>query len=152
MVEGDRNEVWTHLSLWNALVEDADHDYYVVIEKASFSQQNPYLEDTQANLTMTIQTLYQKPSWDVLVLGTLFPGSSAVDVVDAKRGVITVESYQPGHGKVLGYVIHKKTAAFMMNVVRHCGYWEPLEEMWEHFSSFFNIFQLSSPLVTANEF
>jgi glycosyltransferase involved in cell wall biosynthesis len=152
MVEVDRNEVWTHLSLWNALIEDAGHDYYVVIDKkASFSLQKPYLEDTQANMTMTIKNLYQKPSWDILLLGTLVPRDSVTNVVDAKRGVVTVEPYHPGYGKVLGYVLHKKTAAFMMNVVRHCGYWEPLEEMWEHFTSFFHIFQLSFPLVTANE-
>lgn len=139
-----------HPDLWEALSHDFHHDYYVVVEKeVTFCTARPYFEDVQASVTMLLKLLQEKPSWDILVLGTAF--ANPVDGKSQTPLILESYTYTPeSKQKVLGYMIHKKTACFLSTLVRHVGTTESLEELWTHFSviqPFLAIYQLSYPLV-----
>ena len=146
-----------HVYLWVALSQDPCHDHYVVLEKeAVFRVGRPYFEDVQASLTIVLKLLREKPSWDILVLGTSVPdpqdsSPSVPSVSVSPRETLALETYIPQRGeKVLGYAMHKKTATFLSGVVRELGMPETKEELWEYFcthQSFLTMFRLSTPLV-----
>jgi glycosyltransferase involved in cell wall biosynthesis len=135
-----------HVYLWVALSQDPCHEHYVVLEKeALFHVGRPYFEDVQASLTIVLKLLREKPSWDILVLGN--PGQPC-------NTSLSLETYTPQGGeKVLGYVMHKKTACFLSGVVREMGMPETKEELWKYCCTeqpFLKMFRLSSPLVHQN--
>lgn len=137
---------YVHLDLWQSLVEDGHHDYYMILEgDARFSKMPPYVDDLEGNLSLLVKSLAEKPSWDILVLGTgsTFSGT--------EKSNLSLERLEAPYVKpAKGYLLHKKTAAFLLGVVQYGGLPDRIDDLWTYHAlekRFLDVFWLPNDLV-----
>lgn len=146
-----QSPVCAHLHLWKSLSQDPCHDYYVIIEDhVTFSDKSPYLDgDAQASLAMVLKTLDEEAAWDLVILGVMGGSSSGCGTM--KKGVVSVAPCGSYEGRAGGYILHKKAACFLLEVIRYMGLPTiSLDEFWRYYSTeqpFLNIFRVATDLV-----
>jgi len=144
--DADKQRIMVHLHVWDALTADADHEYYVVMDHdAVFSKERGLLEDAQANLTTVLALLNASyPAWDVVVLGSR--DNHHHDGQRSSSSFCVVEGYEGS--RALGYMIHKKTACFLLTLLHHCGFhYVSLEQLWTSHRRWLCLFSLSDNLM-----
>lgn len=133
----------SHLFLWEAL-SDSVHEYFIIFEDdVEFSTQAPFSHDLEASLYTILSQLQNIPLWDIVFLGY-----SRWEDKDRRDGTQTLclEPLEKSYiGGSFGYVIHKKAALFLVNMIRYSGFTAPLDHVWKH--PFLRLYQLSCDLV-----
>jgi len=143
----------SHMKLWEALVADDSHSFYVVFEDdITISTDKPFFQDIQASLVVIERMLQALPLWDVLMLGY----SRLKNKTPCRPDTLSIEPLLSDYvGGTFGYVIHKKAAAFLLGTIRYTGIYLPIDNLMTYYyfqKRFLNFFQLSCDLVTTEWF
>jgi GR25 family glycosyltransferase involved in LPS biosynthesis len=143
----------SHMKLWEALVADDSHSFYVIFEDdITISTEKPFFSDIQASLVVIRRLLDALPSWDVVMLGY----SRLDDKTPYRSDRLFIEALSSDYvGGTFGYIIHKKAAAFLLGTIRYTGIYLPIDNLMTSYyfeKRFLNFFQLSSDLVATEWF
>jgi len=119
----EKQGIMAHLHVWDALLHDKHHEYYVI--------GNDTLTTTMNTKMTTTRILQQLSVWDIVVLG---------DAIGKKEEFRILEGYE-GENAV-AYMIHKKTAAFLLTVLNSCGCFQSLENIWKSHARWLRLYSV----------
>lgn len=141
----------SHVSLWEALVRDTRHDYYVILEDDVRLTRAYCPDDVFANFYSVTQHLKTLSSWDVVFLGYHRwedrPHVCSHEAMPVQWRPFNEQEYVGG---TFGYIIHKKCAQFLLTVILELGMFIAIDNIWHYYASFLDMYELTHDLVTSS--
>jgi GR25 family glycosyltransferase involved in LPS biosynthesis/tetratricopeptide (TPR) repeat protein len=141
----------SHLLLWEALIADMNHDYYIILEDDVRLTRVYCPNDVFANFYIVKKHLEELSSWDVVFLGYhRWDDRECVlshDAMPLEWRPFNVNEYVGG---TFGYIIHKKCAQFLLTVILEFGMFIAIDNIWHYYASFLDMYELGHDLVTSS--
>jgi GR25 family glycosyltransferase involved in LPS biosynthesis len=141
----------SHVHLWEALVRDPHHEYYIILEDdIECTTKTPFCaNDVFSTFYSITRQLDSLVSWDVVFLGYTRE-HAAPSCPDPS---LRIQPLSPDYlGGTFGYILHKKCAQFLTTVISHFGMFVAIDNLWHYYSvhsPFLRLFQLNHDYVSS---